>query len=63
MLSLSGYNFYLYTTAADMKMLQFDGDGYALYYKRLARGSFGTPVYDPDCQAMIIERKDVILHL
>lgn len=99
MLSLAGYNFYLYTPSADMrmginglsgivrnemaldpiikgiififfngrrnqvKMLQFDGDGHALYYKRLARGTFGTPVYDPGCQAMMIERKDVMLIL
>lgn len=99
MLSLAGYNFYLYTPSADMrmginglsgivrnemaldpiikgiififfngrrnqvKMLQFDGDGHALYYKRLARGTFGTPVYDPGCRAMMIERKDVMLIL
>lgn len=27
-----------------IKLLQFDGDGHALYYKRLARGIFGKPV-------------------
>lgn len=99
MLSLAGYNFYIYTSPADMrmginglsgivrnamaldplckgiiylffngrltqvKMLQFDGDGHALYYKRLARGTFGKPVYDPGCQAMMIERKNVMLIL
>lgn len=99
MLSLAGYNFYIYTPAADMrmginglsgivrnemaldplskgiiylffngrhnqvKMLTFDGDGHSLYYKRLAQGTFGMPVYDPGCQAMIIERKDVMLIL
>ncbi|RFM29214.1 IS66 family insertion sequence element accessory protein TnpB [Chitinophaga silvisoli] len=46
-----------------VKMLQFDGDGQALYYKRLARGIFGKPVYDRGCQAMMIERKDVMLIL
>ena len=99
MLSLSGYNFYLYTTAADMRMginglsglvrnmmqqdpstmgviyvffnqrrtqvklMLFEGDGYALYYKRLSRGTFGVPVYDPLTRSATLDKKDVTLIL
>jgi transposase len=99
MLSLAGYNFYLYTHSSDMrmginglsgivrntmlqdplnrgmiylffngrrnqvKMLVFEGDGHSLYHKRLARGTFGTPVYDPATQALMIDKKDVMLIL
>jgi transposase len=46
-----------------MKLLVYEGDGFAMYYKRLSRGTFGTPVYDPASRAMIIERKDLLLIL
>lgn len=99
MLSLPGYSFYLYTTAADMrlsfnglsglirnvmqqdpsemgviyvffnqrrtqvKLMVFEGDGHALYYKRLARGTFGVPVYDSQTQSAALDKKDVMLIL
>lgn len=99
MLSLSGYIFYLYTAAADMRMefnglsglvrnnmqhdpsadgviyvffnqrrtqvklMLFEGDGHALYYKRLSRGTFGVPVYDPSTRSAALDKKDVTLIL
>lgn len=99
MLSLAGYNFYLYTHVTDMrmginglsgvvrnvmdldplnrgmiylffngrrtqvKMLVFEGDGHALYHKKLARGTFGAPVYDERIRAVVLEKKDVMLIL
>jgi transposase len=99
MLSLAGYNFYLYTQAADMRMgvnglsgivrnnmdkdpvsrgiififfnvrrtqvklLVFEGDGHALYHKRLSRGTFGVPVYDPSTRSAALDKKDVMLIL
>jgi transposase len=99
MLSLSGYNFYLYTAPADMRMgfnglsglvcnmmqqdpsatgviyvffnqrrtqvklMLFEGDGHALYYKRLSRGTFGVPVYDPLTRSAALDKRDVTLIL
>ena len=42
-----------------VKMLVWDKDGFAMYYKRLARGTFGMPVYDPAAKTMVLERKDL----
>lgn len=42
-----------------VKMLVWDKDGFAMYYKRLSRGTFGMPLYDPATRAMVIERKDL----
>lgn len=46
-----------------VKLLVWEGDGFAIYYKRLSRGSFGTPVYDPASQSMVMEKKDLMLIL
>jgi transposase len=46
-----------------VKLLAWDGDGFAIYYKRLSRGSFGRPVYDPATRSMVIEKKDMLLIL
>lgn len=46
-----------------VKLLVFEGDGHALYHKKLARGTFGTPVYDPAIQAAVLDKKDVMLIL
>lgn len=42
-----------------VKMLIWDKDGFAMYYKRLSRGTFGMPVYDPSSKTMVLERKDL----
>jgi len=45
------------------KLLVWEGDGLAIYYKRLSRGTFGTPVYDPATRMMVVEKKDLLLIL
>lgn len=46
-----------------VKLLVWEGDGFSIYFKRLSRGTFGTPVYDPDSQTMVMEKKDLVLIL
>jgi transposase len=46
-----------------VKLLVWEGDGFSIYFKRLSRGTFGTPVYDPGCQTMVMEKKDLVLIL
>lgn len=46
-----------------VKMLVFEGDGHALYHKRLAQGTFGSPVYDQTTQSVTLDKKDVMLIL
>lgn len=46
-----------------VKLLAWDIDGFSIYYKRLARGSFGTPIYDASLQMMVLEKKDLLLIL
>lgn len=46
-----------------VKLLAWDIDGFSIYYKRLARGRFGTPVYDLSLQMMVLEKKDLLLIL
>lgn len=45
------------------KLLAWDGDGFGIWYKRLSRGSFGTPVYNGDTKMMVLEKKDLLLIL
>ena len=45
------------------KLLAWEGDGFGIYYKRLSRGSFGAPVYDPAKRMMVLEKKDLLLIL
>jgi transposase len=45
------------------KLLVWKKDGFAIYYKRLSRGTFGTPVYDLASRMLVIEKKDLILIL
>ncbi|HEX3935488.1 MAG TPA: IS66 family insertion sequence element accessory protein TnpB [Puia sp.] len=46
-----------------MQAIGLGGDGLAIYYKRLSRGTFGTPVYDPASRMMVVEKKDLLLIL
>ena len=46
-----------------VKLLVWEGDGFSIYFKRLSRGTFGTPVYDADNQTMVMEKKDLVLIL
>ena len=46
-----------------VKLLAWDIDGFSIYYKRLARGSFGKPVYDAALKMMVLEKKDLLLML
>lgn len=45
------------------KSLAWVGDGFGIWYKRLLRGSFGTPVYNSDTKMMVLEKKDLLLIL
>jgi len=44
-----------------VKLLVWDGDGFCIYYKRLSRGTFGQPVFDPTTRYATIEKKDLLL--
>jgi len=46
-----------------VKLLVWEGDGFAIYHKRLSRGTFGSPVYDPATRSMIVEKKDLMMIL
>jgi transposase len=46
-----------------VKLLVWDIDGFSIYYKRLSRWSFGTPIYDPSLQMMVLEKKNLLLIL
>jgi transposase len=44
-----------------VKLLVWDGDGFCMYYKRLSRGTFGQPVFDPATSNTTIEKRDLLL--
>jgi transposase len=49
--------------ATHIKLLQWEGDGFALYYKRLERGSFERPAGNYDNAAMKISAQQLTLIL
>ena len=44
-----------------VRLLVWDGDGFAMYYKRLSRGTFGMPVFNAATRHMEIDKKDLVL--
>jgi len=49
--------------ATHIKLLQWEGDGFALYYKRLERGTFERPAGMYDNAAMTISSEQLSLIL
>lgn len=49
--------------ATHIKLLQWEGDGFALYYKRLERGTFERPKGTYDNATMIISSEQLSLIL
>ncbi len=56
-------SFYVNQRRTQVKLLVWEGDRFAIYHKRLSRGTFGTPVYDPATRSMVVEKKDLMLIL
>jgi transposase len=46
-----------------VKLLVWEGDGFAIYHKRLSQGTFGCPAYDPSTRTMVVEKKDLMIIL
>ena len=46
-----------------IKLLRFEGDGYAIYYKRLEKGTFEIPAYDSTSGAIKISDNELIFIL
>ena len=46
-----------------MKLMRFEGDGFAIFYKRLEKGTFEVPAYDSKSGAMKISDNELIFIL
>ncbi len=46
-----------------IKLLGFEGDGFAIFYKRLEKGTFELPAHDPASGAMVISDNELIFIL
>jgi transposase len=46
-----------------IKLLRFEGDGFAIFYKRLEKGTFEMPAYDSKSGTMIITGNELIFIL
>jgi transposase len=44
-----------------IKLLHWQGDGFALYYKRLERGTYEMPEVNPDCAGVEISAQQLLL--
>jgi transposase len=62
---LSGHLFLFRNRRRDrLKILYWDGDGYAIFYKRLARGTFELPLpKDPESAAVEIRASELAMLL
>ena len=43
-----------------IKLLRFEGDGFAIFYKRLEKGTFEIPAHDNKSPAMMISDNELI---
>jgi transposase len=46
-----------------IKLLRFEGDGYAIYYKRLEKGTFEMPKYDNLHHTMLVTDNELMFIL
>lgn len=46
-----------------IKLLCFEGDGFAIFYKRLEKGTFEIPAHDSQLQAMLLSDNELIFIL
>jgi len=61
---LSGHLYVFHNRRADrLKILVWDNDGYALWYKRLERGSFRIPTVGRDTSHIELRSADLVLLL
>lgn len=45
---------FLNRSRTHIKLLQWEGDGFALYYKRLERGTYEMPAYDSKSPSLAV---------
>jgi len=59
----SGGTVYAFFNArrTQVKLLVWDGDGFAMYYKRLSRGTFGLPAIDSATKNAVMDKKDLLM--
>lgn len=61
---LNGYIYiFLSKRRNAIKLLSFEGDGFALYYKRLEQGTFELPAYDSVLHSITISDAQLIMIL
>ena len=46
-----------------VKLLRFEGDGFAIFYKRLEKGTFETPAHDRKTNTLLLTDNDLIFIL
>jgi len=46
-----------------VKLLRFEGDGFAIYYKRLEKGTFEIPAQDKKCDTLLLTDNELIFIL
>jgi|SRR5665213_2299337 len=46
-----------------VKLLRFEGDGFAIFYKRLEKGTFETPAHDQKTHTLLLTDNDLIFIL
>ena len=46
-----------------VKLLRFEGDGYAIFYKRLEKGTFEMPQYDSLSHTLLVTNNELLFIL